>query len=173
MCSSDLGVAAHLQGVLTRSGTMWAIIVAGTVLVIMGLIDDAASLPWWSRLMVQFLVAAALVAYGVRATVFVTQPWVGMLLTMLWIVTLINALNFLDNMDGLSGGIGLIAALLFATVMLSSVSEPRWLVGGALVVLSGSLAGFLCHNWPPATIFMGDSGSMFIGLLLEIGRAHV
>ena len=50
--------------------------------------------------------------------------------------------------------------------MLTSVSEPRWLVAGALLVLAGSLAGFLCHNWPPATIFMGDSGSMFIGMLL-------
>ncbi len=159
-------VAAHLTGVLTRSGTMWAIIAAGTVLVVMGLIDDAKSLPWWPRLVAQLLVAAALVYCGVRATVFVAQPWVGALLTVLWIVTLINSLNFLDNMDGLSGGIGLIAALLFATVMLSSVSEPRWLVGGALVVLAGSLAGFLCHNWPPATIFMGDSGSMFIGMML-------
>src|SRR5690606_12478557 len=70
------------------------------------------------------------------------------------------------NMDGLSAGIGLIAAVLFAAVMLMFVSEPRWLVGGALLVLAGSLAGFLCHNWPPATIFMGDSGSMLLGLLL-------
>ncbi|MGD9854107.1 MAG: MraY family glycosyltransferase [Planctomycetaceae bacterium] len=160
------GSEAHLTGVLTRSGTIWAMIAAGSVLVIMGLIDDLRALPWGPRLVVQLLVAAALVASGVQATMFVTQPWVGQLLTVLWIVTLINSLNFLDNMDGLSGGIGLIASLLFATVMLSSVSEPRWLVGGALVVLAGSLAGFLYHNWPPATIFMGDSGSMFIGMLL-------
>lgn len=160
------GFESHLTGVLTRAGTIWAILAAGSVLVIMGLIDDLRSLPWGPRLAVQVLVAAGLVASGVQATVFVTQPWVGQLLTVLWMVTLINSLNFLDNMDGLSAGIGLIASLLFATVMLTSVSEPRWLVGGALVILAGALAGFLCHNWPPATIFMGDSGSMFIGLLL-------
>ncbi len=159
-------MASHLEGVQTRSFTMWAIILGGTVFVIMGLLDDLTSLPWLPRLLVQFLVAMALVAAGVRATVFVTQPWVGMVLTVLWIVLLTNSLNFLDNMDGLSAGIGLIASVLFAIVMLTSVSEPRWLVGGALVVLSGSLAGFLCHNWHPASIFMGDSGSMFIGLML-------
>ncbi len=158
--------AGHLKGVQTRSLTMWAIILGGTVFVIMGLLDDLTSLPWLPRLMVQFLVATALVAGGVRATVFVTQPWVGMILTVVWIVLLTNSLNFLDNMDGLSAGIGLIASMLFAIVMLNSVSEPRWLVGGALVVLSGALAGFLCHNWHPASIFMGDSGSMFIGLML-------
>ncbi|MCA9074978.1 MAG: undecaprenyl/decaprenyl-phosphate alpha-N-acetylglucosaminyl 1-phosphate transferase [Planctomycetaceae bacterium] len=160
------GFAAHLAGVATRSRTMWAIIVGGTVFVIMGLMDDLTSLPWLPRLLVQFLVAGALVSADVRATVFVNQPWVGIALTVLWIVLLTNSLNFLDNMDGLSAGIGLIASVLFAIVMLILVSEPRWLVGGALVVLAGSLAGFLCHNWHPASIFMGDSGSMFIGLML-------
>jgi UDP-GlcNAc:undecaprenyl-phosphate GlcNAc-1-phosphate transferase len=82
-------------------------------------------------------------------------------------LVLINSFNFLDNMDGLSSGIALIAALLFSVVMLTGTTEPRWLVGGALLVLVGSLAGFLFfHNWPPARIFMGDSGSYFIGLLL-------
>jgi UDP-GlcNAc:undecaprenyl-phosphate/decaprenyl-phosphate GlcNAc-1-phosphate transferase len=136
------------------------------VLVVMGLLDDAAAIPWPPRLAVQFLVAAGLVAGGVQATLFVEQPWIGMAVSALWIVGLTNSLNFLDNMDGLSAGIGLIAAVLFAAVMLMFVSEPRWLVGGALLVLAGSLGGFLCHNWPPATIFMGDSGSMLIGLLL-------
>jgi UDP-GlcNAc:undecaprenyl-phosphate/decaprenyl-phosphate GlcNAc-1-phosphate transferase len=79
---------------------------------------------------------------------------------------LINAFNFLDNMDGLSSGIALIAALIFAAIMLTSLSEPRWLVAGVLLILAGSLLGFLCHNWPPAKIFMGDTGSYFIGLLL-------
>jgi UDP-GlcNAc:undecaprenyl-phosphate/decaprenyl-phosphate GlcNAc-1-phosphate transferase len=160
-------VALHLDGVLYRSGTMWAILMAGTVLVCMGLLDDLAAIPWPPRLAVQFLVAAALVAGGVQGTVFAQQPWVGIVLTVLWIVGLTNSLNFLDNMDGLAGGIGLIASVLFAAVMLTAVSEPRWLVGGALLVLAGSLIGFLCHNRPPATIFMGDSGSMFIGLLLS------
>jgi UDP-GlcNAc:undecaprenyl-phosphate GlcNAc-1-phosphate transferase len=116
---------------------------------------------------VQFLLAIGLVlGAGLQATVFVSQPWVGQALTVLWIVVLINSFNFLDNMDALSSGIGLIASIMFATVMLGMVSEPRWFVGGALLALAGALAGFLCHNWPPARIFMGDAGSTFIGLIL-------
>lgn len=157
---------ALLPGVLYRSGQLWGILAAGSLLMVMGLLDDRFGLSWRWRLTVQFLLAIALVSGGVRATVFITQPWIGMLLTVIWIVVLINALNFLDNMDALAGGIGLIAALMFAWVMLGLTGEPRWLVGGTLLVLAGSIAGFLCHNWPPARIFMGDAGSTFIGLML-------
>ncbi len=159
-------LAVHLQGVLYRSGALWAVIAAGTLLSIMGLLDDLRNLPWQPRLLVQGCVAAGLVAGGIRATLFVQAPWVGMIVTAVWILVLINAFNFLDNMDGLSSGIALIAASLFAAVMLGMTSEPRWLVAGVLLILAGSLAGFLCHNWSPAKIFMGDTGSYFIGLLM-------
>jgi UDP-GlcNAc:undecaprenyl-phosphate GlcNAc-1-phosphate transferase len=158
-----------LDGVAYRSERMWAILGVGTVLAVMGLIDDRRNLPWLPRLIVQLAGAALLViAFKVEATVFVPLPWVGRLLSILWILVLVNAFNFLDNMDGLSSGIGLIVSVLFAVVMLTGTSEPRWLVGGALLVLAGSIAGFLFfHNWPPARIFMGDSGSYFIGLMLS------
>lgn len=158
----------HLEGVLYRSGQMWAILGCGTLLAIMGLWDDRRNLPWWPRLLVQVFVAGFLVVVmQVRATVFAPLPIVGYALSILWYLVLINSFNFLDNMDGLSSGIALIASLLFSIVMLTGTSEPRWLVGGALLVLAGSLSGFLFfHNWPPAKIFMGDSGSYFIGLLL-------
>ena len=161
-------IAVHIDGILYRSGQLWGILAAGTVLAAMGLWDDRANLPWWPRLLVQVLVAAFLViVMDVRATVFAPWPIVGYVLSILWIMTLVNSFNFLDNMDGLSSGIALIAAVLFAVVMLTGTSEPRYLVGGALLVLAGSLSGFLFfHNWPPARIFMGDSGSYFIGLLL-------
>jgi UDP-GlcNAc:undecaprenyl-phosphate GlcNAc-1-phosphate transferase len=156
----------HLPGVLQRAGQLWAIIAAGLVLSAMGLLDDRKGLPWAPRLAVQVLLAVALCSVGVRASVFVEHQWVGWIVTIGWIVVLINAFNFLDNMDGLAGGIGLIAASLFAAVMLTSQAEPRWLIGGCLVVLAGSLAGFLVFNRPPAKIFMGDAGSTFIGLVL-------
>jgi UDP-GlcNAc:undecaprenyl-phosphate GlcNAc-1-phosphate transferase len=156
----------HLAGVLNRAPQMWMLISAGVLLSVMGLLDDFRGLGWKPRLAVQFGLAIAVVAGGVHATVFVSQPWFGQVLTVLWIVVLINSFNFLDNMDALSSGIGLIASLVFATVMLAVVSEPRWFVGGALLALAGALAGFLCHNWPPARIFMGDAGSTFIGLML-------
>ncbi|MCH7989414.1 MAG: undecaprenyl/decaprenyl-phosphate alpha-N-acetylglucosaminyl 1-phosphate transferase [Planctomycetes bacterium] len=160
-------IAVHFDGVLYRSGQMWAILAAGTLLACMGLLDDLKNIPWQPRLLIQCFVAIALVTGGVRATVFAPQPWIGMVMSVLWILVLINAFNFLDNMDGLSSGTAMIASLLFAVIMLASTSEPHWLVGGALLVLAGSLGGFLFfHNWAPARIFMGDSGSYFIGLLL-------
>jgi len=159
-------IGVNWQGALDQSYKLWAILGGGLVLSLMGLWDDRRSLPWLPRLAVQFLVASGLVWVGVRATVFVPLPWIGNALTVLWIMVLVNSFNFLDNMDGLSSGIALVASLLFAAVMLTLPGEPRWLVGGMLLVLSGSLAGFLFHNWSPARIFMGDSGSYFIGLLM-------
>ena len=160
-------ILPHLDGIKFRSGQMWAILAGGTVLSVMGLFDDWKSLPWQPRLIVQFLVACGLVfGAGIQATIFVQVPGIGAAFSVLWILVLINSFNFLDNMDGLSAGIGLIAASLFGVIMLSATSEPRWLVGGALLILAGSLLGFLIHNRPPATIFMGDTGSYFIGLML-------
>ncbi len=159
-------LAVHLNGVLYRSGQMWVVLAGGTVLSVMGLIDDLKDLPWQPRLVIQFVVAGVLVACGVRGTAFLGVPWLECVISAVWLIVLINSFNFLDNMDGLSSGIALIASLVFAVIMLTSLSEPRWLVAGVLLVLSGSLLGFLCHNWPPAKIFMGDTGSYFIGLLL-------
>lgn len=159
-------MTALLPGLLERGREVWLLVGAGTLLTAMGLLDDLRPLPWQPRLLLQFLIAAALAAGGVRATLFVEHPWIGAVLTVLWIVVLINSLNFLDNMDALAGGIGLIVSVIFAVVMLTSTGEPRWLVGGALLLLAGSLGGFLIHNRPPAKIFMGDSGSTFLGMML-------
>ena len=155
-----------LGGVEVRAGLLGRVLAAGTVLSLVGLVDDRVGLPWPPRLIAQFGVAAFLVWSGVRATVFVDAPWVGWIVSVLWIVGLINSLNFLDNMDALSGGIGLIAASLFAAVMLGMTGEPRWLVGGMLLVLAGACGGFLVHNRPKAAIFMGDAGSTFLGMML-------
>lgn len=158
--------AADLVGGIAYRGSMLArLLGAGLVLSLVGLVDDRVGLPWPPRLLVQFGVAIFLVSSGFQATVFVEAPIVGQVVSVFWIVGLINSLNFLDNMDALSGGIGLIAASLFAFVMLSA-AEPRWLVGGMLLVLAGSCFGFLLHNRPPAAIFMGDCGSTFLGMML-------
>ncbi|MBQ18892.1 MAG: undecaprenyl-phosphate alpha-N-acetylglucosaminyl 1-phosphate transferase [Planctomycetaceae bacterium] len=150
----------------SRLGLLWWILGGATLLALVGLIDDFRNLPWLPRLAIQLLVAVGLVLAGVRGTVFLPWPWIGFVATVLWILVLVNAFNFLDNMDGLSPGIALIAASLFAVVLLTGTAHPHWLVAGVLLVLAGSLAGFLCHNWPPAKIFLGDAGSYFIGLLL-------
>jgi UDP-GlcNAc:undecaprenyl-phosphate GlcNAc-1-phosphate transferase len=178
-------LAEHLPGMSARSGELWCIIAAGLLIAALGLIDDLRGLSWQPKLAVQFAVAGALVAGGIRATVFVQMPAFGVVLSVLWIVTLINALNFLDNMDGLSAGIGCIASVLFAMMMLQGTSRPHWFVGGFLLILAGSLAGFLWFNRPPARIFMGDTGSCLIGAWLacltlvgtfydyQLGNKHV
>jgi len=163
-CPPEL--AEHLAGVSFRSGQLWSIVAGGMAIAALGLLDDVSPLRWQPKLAVQLVVAGALVAGGVRGTLFVNAPWIGWTVTVLWIVVLTNAFNFLDNMDGLSGGIGLIASVLFAVIMLTGTSQPHLFVAGFLFVLAGALAGFLFHNWPPARIFMGDAGSCLIGLFL-------
>jgi UDP-GlcNAc:undecaprenyl-phosphate GlcNAc-1-phosphate transferase len=159
-------IEEHLAGVSFRSSQLWSIVAAGVVISAMGLIDDIHALRWQPKMAVQFIVACALVAGGVRGTLFATAPWIGWAATVLWIVVLTNAFNFLDNMDGLSGGIGLIAAVVFAVIMLTGTNQPHLFVAGFLLLLAGAIAGFLFHNWPPARIFMGDAGSCLIGLYL-------
>ena len=155
-----------LSQLAPRLSLLWGILAGATLLAVVGLIDDFRNLSWKPRLTVQVLVAVGLVLGGVRGTLFVPGPLVGAAVTVLWILVLVNAFNFLDNMDGLAGGIALIAASLFALVLLVGTHRPHWLVAGVLLVLAGALAGFLCHNWPPARIFLGDAGSYFIGCLL-------
>jgi UDP-GlcNAc:undecaprenyl-phosphate/decaprenyl-phosphate GlcNAc-1-phosphate transferase len=160
----DMGALS--EGVLERRHQLWSILAAGLLLSAMGLIDDRKNLHWVPRLAVQLGVACALVfGAGIYATFFLPES-IGKLLSVLWIMVLVNSFNFLDNMDGLSAGIALIAAVVLATVLLGCTGEPRWLVGGVMLVLIGSLCGFLWHNWHPARIFMGDSGSYFIGLVM-------
>jgi UDP-GlcNAc:undecaprenyl-phosphate/decaprenyl-phosphate GlcNAc-1-phosphate transferase len=156
-------LSQHVAGAAYRSRELWGIIAAATVLSITGLVDDLRPLSWKLRIALQFGVSVAVVAAGVRATVFVENAWVGGALSVLWFVVLVNSFNFLDNMDGLSGGIALIVSTIFAVMMLAKPGDPHWFVGGFFLIVVGSLVGFLCHNWPPARIFMGDAGSYFLG----------
>ncbi|MCH2201325.1 MAG: undecaprenyl/decaprenyl-phosphate alpha-N-acetylglucosaminyl 1-phosphate transferase [Fuerstiella sp.] len=145
---------------------MAAIVTGGTVLFLVGLADDRWNIPWQIRLLTQIGVATGVTWTGVQATLFVTQPWIGFVVTVLWIVVLTNALNFLDNMDALAAGIGLISSILFAGILLTLVPTPHWVVAFGLLITSGALGGFLVWNRPPASIFMGDSGSNLAGFLL-------
>ena len=156
-------LARHLAGAVYRTRELWCIVAAATVLAVTGLADDFRPLSWKLRLLVQFGVSIAIVAGGVRATLFVSHPWPGAILSVLWFVVLVNSFNFLDNMDGLSGGIALIVSMIFAVMMLTKPGDPHWFVGGFFMILAGSLLGFLYHNWSPARIFMGDAGSYFLG----------
>jgi UDP-GlcNAc:undecaprenyl-phosphate GlcNAc-1-phosphate transferase len=112
----------------------------------------------------QALAAVVLLLGGTQVQLF-PQPWLNWGLTILWVVGITNALNFLDNMDGLSGGVATVAAAFF--LLLASMNEPRQvLVGAMAAALIGACVGFLRYNLNPATIFMGDTGSLFIGFVL-------
>ena len=167
----------HLTGLSTRLGSLWVLLLCGTVLMILGLFDDRFGLDWKLRMAIEFIVAAfCVVTQGWRLTAFIDVAyfsWISsVVLSTLWIVALINSFNMLDNMDGLSSGVAALAAGMLAAVLLSSPdpqnNSPQLFVAGLLLVLTGSLLGFLCHNYPPANIFMGDAGSYFIGFCIAV-----
>lgn len=163
----------HRAGLLSKIDSLWIILGAGTILMILGLLDDRFNLDWKLRLGVQFGLAAFCVVWqGWRITAFIDIPWITLGLSVIWIVALINSFNMLDNMDGLSGGVALIAAAMLAAVLLlpngATGDAPQLFVGAFLLVIVGGLAGFLGHNLPPARIFMGDTGSYFVGFCIAV-----
>jgi len=165
-------VQTHWQGLLLRSGRLWIMLSAASVMLALGLIDDLRGLPWQTRLVVQALVAVVMVRQGWRLALFLDWPWLTGLLSVFWIVGLTNTFNMLDNMDGLAAGVAAIAATMLAAVLLLAPDPenhaPQLFVAGFLLVLTGSLLGFLWHNRAPAKLFMGDAGSYFIGFCLAM-----
>jgi UDP-GlcNAc:undecaprenyl-phosphate GlcNAc-1-phosphate transferase len=165
-------VQPHLAGLVSEAGQLWTLLAGGTVLMLLGFFDDRFKLDWKLRLGVEFAVATTLVLLGWRMSLFVDWPLVTGVLSVFWIVGLINSFNMLDNMDGLSAGVAAIAGAILAAVMLLTPNplsdEPQLFVGGFLLVVVGALVGFLWHNHWPARLFMGDTGSYLIGYLLAM-----
>ena len=162
--SKDLAI--HLGGLRERAPVMAVVFGLATAILAMGLIDDRFGLNWKPRLLIQFGLAAALPVVGVRISLLPGlshYPLVTDILTVLWVVGLTNSFNFLDNMDGLAAGVGLIAAALFAGAL---ADVGGLFVTAVLLTLIGALGGFLIHNAQPARLFMGDAGSNFLGFLL-------
>src|SRR6266704_1910034 len=127
-----------------------------------GLIDDIVNLRPQLKFILQTLVGIGLVGAG--ATLALT-PWyvVNVVATVFWFVTLTNAFNLLDNMDGVAAGVGAIAALFLGVTF---AFQGAWLHAAVAWSLAGAALGFLRYNFHPATIFMGDAGSLFVGSLL-------
>lgn len=138
------------------------ILVGAALVSFVGFWDDRFTLSPGVKFLGQLVAVGVLLATGVRVT---TLPWdlLNYAVTVFWMVGITNALNFLDNMDGLSGGIAAIAAAHFA---LMCAFSGQYLVGALAVAVMAACIGFLVYNWNPATIFMGDSGSLFLGFTL-------
>jgi UDP-GlcNAc:undecaprenyl-phosphate/decaprenyl-phosphate GlcNAc-1-phosphate transferase len=166
--------APHLGGVWQQSPKLLGLIAAATILMLLGLADDARGLPWQLRLGTQAIVAGLCVYLidDLRLTAFLDLPLLTGALSVLWIVGLINSFNMLDNMDGLSGGVAAIAAAMLVAILLlapdPTTRQPQVFVAGLLLVVVGSVLGFLWHNRPPAAIFMGDAGSYVLGFFLAV-----
>jgi UDP-GlcNAc:undecaprenyl-phosphate/decaprenyl-phosphate GlcNAc-1-phosphate transferase len=165
-------VERNLGGLAEQAPKLWLILGAATVLMVLGLLDDRRGLSWRLRLTVELAVAIFVVWRGWRVTLYIDAPWLTGALSVLWIVGLVNSFNMLDNMDGLSAGVAAIAAAMLAAVLLVAPDPethgPQLFVAGFLLLLVGSLLGFLWHNRPPARLFMGDAGSYFIGFCLAV-----
>jgi len=149
---------------------------AGSIAVL-GVYDDVIGSTPKQKVVVQLLVAVALVATGFRIERLdlpfiraIELGWLSYPVTVLWIVGVTNAMNLIDGLDGLAAGISLIAVLPVAVVALSGGQVVLALVALTLI---GALAGFLVHNFHPAKIFMGDTGSMFLGFVLAVVTVQV
>jgi UDP-GlcNAc:undecaprenyl-phosphate GlcNAc-1-phosphate transferase len=136
------------------------------ILFALGLWDDIKHLGPFFKLAVQFAVAMTAASLAeIRVEFFIENKIVTSALSAVWIVLIINAFNFLDNMDGLSAGIAVIAgSILFTAAAISG----QVFVGGLALVLIGTLLGFLVFNFPPAKIFMGDAGSLVVGFFVAM-----
>ncbi len=155
-------VAVVLFGGRFRINELVSILVGASLVSFLGVWDDRRGLSPLLKLLGQFLAASILVFTGVRVGTFAWEP-LNIAVTLVWVVTITNAMNLLDNMDGLSGGIGATAAIFF---LLLAVMNDQILVGALSAALVGACLGFLVYNFNPARIFMGDAGSLFLGFVL-------
>lgn len=139
------------------------IVLAGTLVLLLGLIDDFGVLSPGIKLTGQCLAVFVLIKSGIRIEIAAFPDWLSLMLTVLWMLGIINAFNLLDIMDGLSAGVGLISATFMLGV---AVLNEDTTIAFMLAALVGSLLGFLRYNFHPAQIYMGDAGSLFLGLML-------
>ena len=163
--AGEADVDALLGGVVMKLPTALAILGGMTVMHVVGLIDDRRALGPAVKFILQLLVAGVLViGFDLRIATFL-GPVVSSIVTIGWLVTIMNAMNFLDNMDGLSAGVALIAAGVLAA---TGMRGGQVFVPVLACVTAGAAAGFLVYNFPPASVFMGDAGSLVIGYLLGV-----
>ena len=166
----------HLQNVFVAD-TWWGLLLAGGLITLIGIVDDRWGMDAISKLAGQTAAAGILVAHGVQllwlplpGTQLSLGPWLGAMISVLLIVVTINAVNFADGLDGLAAGIVGISSLAFFAyyyvVAVEQGFERQSYPAMIAIILAGTCLGFLFHNFHPAKIFMGDTGSMLLGLLL-------
>lgn len=163
------GLAIYLSFLLALAVTfrfsepVLGTLLAGSIVVILGLIDDLGQLGPGTKLAGQLVAVWVLIKSGIYVKLFFLHPWAAMAISVLWLLAVTNAFNLIDVMDGLSAGTAAVAGLV---LLVAAHADGRTTGATLLAALAGSCAGFLRHNFAPARIYMGDTGSMFLGLLL-------
>jgi len=151
---------------LRRCDELAVVLICAAILFAVGLWDDKRPLGPFVKLLVQCLVALlAATAADIRVEFFIHNRIITSAISALWIVVIINSFNFLDNMDGASAGIAAIAG---AILFVAAAFNEQVFVGGLAIVFVGTLLGFLAFNFPPASIFMGDAGSLVVGFFVAL-----
>ncbi|MBO9704609.1 MraY family glycosyltransferase [Arthrobacter sp. Y-9] len=168
-----------VKDIFKGNASPWGVLAGAAVIVLVGLLDDLIDLKWWIKLLGQFGAGLVVAVWGVRMTVIpffgepihLTSYPLSVAVTAFLIAVTMNALNFIDGLDGLAAGVSIIGGSAFflmaywvhRNAVLLDYSDLATLLTAVIV---GSCLGFLPHNWYPARIFMGDSGAMLIGLLM-------
>ena len=158
------GAVIAQLAVIGTPGRASVVLLAAVILGLVGAVDDRRNLHFLPRLAAQAAAAAAAVGVGVRANI-TGNTVVDGVATAIWIVVITNALNFLDNMDGLAAGV---AAASAASAYVLASGAAQQIVAVAAISLVGACLGFLLYNRRPASIYMGDAGSLFLGYLLAV-----
>jgi UDP-GlcNAc:undecaprenyl-phosphate GlcNAc-1-phosphate transferase len=163
--SSASGEFLLRHGLSRRVLELSGILAGALGMLAVGWLDDRRELQPKAKFFGQFLVALLVAACGARITLFVPNPLFHYALTILWVLTVVNAFNFMDNMNGLCSGLGAIGALYFATI---AAVQGQYLVALIAFLTFGALLGFLPYNFPTAQAFLGDAGSHLVGYLLAV-----
>lgn len=163
------GIAVYLSFLFALAFTydftseILGILLAGSIVVMLGLFDDLKVLSPSVKLAGQIVAALVLIKADVMIRLAFLPEWLALLLTVLWLVGMSNALNLIDVSDGLAGGVAAIAGVFFYVV---SLWNGHAAVAMLTISLVGATLGFLAYNRPPARIYLGDTGSMFLGFML-------
>ena len=143
--------------------TLLGILFASSILLVVGLFDDLKAMTPIIKFLFQVIAAFILIRSGIIINLTFLHPWANYILSFIWIISMINAINIIDIMDGLATSITFLASL---TIFVISLYNQQFLISILSISLAASLLGFLKFNWKPAKIYLGDSGSMFIGMVI-------
>jgi UDP-GlcNAc:undecaprenyl-phosphate GlcNAc-1-phosphate transferase len=166
-----LGIFVPALAFLDLGRETRGLLLGAAVATTVGAVDDFRGLRWWEKLGGQLAAAAIPAGFGIWVHRFTfpvigiheLSPWIGVPVTVVWIVAIMNMVNFLDGLDGLAAGVCAISAGTFSVIALS-LGKPQAAIATAIVL--GGCLGFLRHNFYPARIFMGDSGALLLGFVL-------